>query len=71
MVNWISVAKSFSGVRQDSGDPFEVGYKFIRHYESLGIDPMTKQIIFSDSLKFDKIGQLYKEFDGKIKSIDW
>jgi len=60
-------AKSFAGIRQDSGDPAEVAYKFIRHYESLGIDPMTKQIIFSDSLNFDKIAQLYKEFEGKIQ----
>lgn len=62
------LARSFSGVRQDSGDPVEVGYKFIRHYESLGIDPMTKQIIFSDSLNFDKIAMLAKEFEGKIKA---
>lgn len=62
------LARSFSGVRQDSGDPVEIGYKFIRHYESLGIDPMTKQIIFSDSLNFDKIAMLAKEFEGKIKA---
>jgi len=62
------LAKSFSGVRQDSGDPVEVGYKFIRHYESFGIDPMTKQIIFSDSLNFDKIAMLAKEFEGKIQA---
>ena len=61
------LAKSFSGVRQDSGDPIEIGYKLIRHYESLNIDPMTKQIIFSNGLSFDKIAELYKEFRGKIQ----
>ena len=61
------LAKSFSGIRQDSGDPKETGYKFIRHYESLGIDPSTKTIIFSDGLDFDKMAELYNEFNGKIK----
>lgn len=61
------LAKSFSGVRQDSGDPIEIGYKFINHYEKLGIDPTTKQIIFSDGLNFNKIAELYKEFNNKIQ----
>jgi len=62
------LAKSYSGVRQDSGNPIEVGYKFIRHYENLGIDPMTKQIVFSDSLNFDKIVMLQKQFKDKIQT---
>ncbi|MFW5890824.1 MAG: nicotinate phosphoribosyltransferase [bacterium] len=61
-------SKSFSGIRQDSGDPIEIGYKMIRHYDKLGINPTTKQIIFSDGLNFDKIAQLSKEFKGKIQT---
>lgn len=42
----------FSGVRHDSGDPFAWGEKLISHYESLGIDPKRKTLLFSDSLDF-------------------
>ena len=45
----LTYATLFSGVRHDSGDPFEWGEKMIRHYESLGIDPKTKTLLFSDS----------------------
>lgn len=57
----------FSGVRHDSGDPFTWGDKMIEHYKSLGIDPKTKTLLFSDSLNFEKASQLYKYFSSKIK----
>lgn len=60
-------AKLYDGVRQDSGDPVEFGYRIIEHYEKLEIDPMTKTIIFSDSLDFRKAADLACEFKGKIK----
>jgi nicotinate phosphoribosyltransferase len=43
-------SKLFDGVRHDSGDPFEFADQIIDHYKGLGIDPMTKTIIFSDGL---------------------
>jgi len=43
-------AEVWSGVRHDSGDPFEFGEKVIDFYEGLGINPKTKTILFSDSL---------------------
>ena len=43
-------ARVFDSVRQDSGNPFKFTDKIINHYKSLGIDPKTKTIIFSDSL---------------------
>ena len=43
-------AEVWSGVRHDSGDPFEFGEKVIGFYEGLGINPKTKTILFSDSL---------------------
>ena len=60
------LAKGFSGVRQDSGDPFRFGIDAIEHYKRLGIDPRTKSVIFSDSLDFPKMVELFEEFTGQI-----
>ena len=57
----------FSGVRHDSGDPFEWGDKMIHHYESLGIDPKTKTLLFSDSLDFKRANDIYAYFNGKAR----
>ena len=57
----------FSGVRHDSGDPFEWGDKMIEHYNELGIDPSTKTLLFSDSLDFEKADKLYRYFKNKSK----
>lgn len=43
-------ARLFDGVRHDSGDPFIFADKIISHYESLGINPTSKTIVFSDGL---------------------
>ena len=56
----------FSGVRHDSGDPFEWGEKMIAHYESLGINPKTKTLLFSDSLDFERADQLFRHFNGRV-----
>ncbi len=61
------LAKLFDGVRQDSGDPIEFGYRTIEHYKSLNIDPTTKTIIFSDALNPQKVEKITKEFEGKIR----
>ena len=57
----------FSGVRHDSGSPFEWGDRMLEHYKSLGIDPKTKTLLFSDSLDFEKATAIKKYFDGKAK----
>lgn len=62
-------AKLFNGVRHDSGDPFESAEKIIIHYESLGIDPKTKFIVFSDNLNFPKMIELYRRFKDRIGVI--
>ena len=59
--------KLFDGARQDSGDPFEWGYKWAKHLNNLGIDPKTKSGIFSDSLNFEKMIALYIEFKDIFK----
>lgn len=59
-------AKLFNGVRQDSGDPIEVGNKVIDHYKKLGIEPKTKTIVFSDCLDVRKALALNEKFSDKI-----
>lgn len=63
----LTYATLFSGVRHDSGDPFEWGDKMIAHYKELGIDPKTKMLLFSDSLDFERADAIYKYFKDKVK----
>lgn len=60
-------AKLWDGPRHDSGDPFNFVDIFVDHYNSLGIDPMTKTIIFSDGLDIDTAINLNNYCKGKIK----
>ncbi len=57
----------FSGVRHDSGDPIAWGEKMIEHYESIGIDPKTKTLLFSDSLDFKRADEIHSHFQGRAK----
>lgn len=59
-------ALCYTGVRHDSGDPYEWGDKMIAHYENLGIDPKTKTLLFSDSLDFDKAQRIHNYFKDRI-----
>lgn len=59
-------SKLFDGVRHDSGDPLEFADKTIKHYQENGIDPLTKTIIFSDGLDFDKVKRIADYCRGKI-----
>ena len=62
-----SMVNNYSGVRHDSGDPYEWGEKMIAHYKSYGVDPKTKLLLFSDSLDFDRAQALYDYFKDRIK----
>ncbi|MEZ8096125.1 nicotinate phosphoribosyltransferase [Photobacterium swingsii] len=62
----LRLSNRFVGLRHDSGDPVTWGEKAIAHYESLGIDPTTKSLVFSDSLTLDKALAIYKHFYGRI-----
>ena len=61
----LTYATLFSGVRHDSGDPYEWGEKMLAHYKDLGINPKTKTLLFSDSLNFEKADKLYRYFNEK------
>lgn len=63
----LTYATLFSGVRHDSGDPFLWGDKMIAHYDSLGIDPKTKTLLFSDSLDFERASEIYAYFKDKTR----
>lgn len=63
----LTYATLFSGVRHDSGDPYEWGEKMIAHYNSLGIDATTKTLLFSDSLDFERAHKLNAHFASRAK----
>ncbi|WP_076736493.1 nicotinate phosphoribosyltransferase [Cronobacter sakazakii] len=60
-------AGRYQGLRHDSGDPVQWGEKAIAHYQQLGIDPLSKTLIFSDNLDFPKAIELYRHFADRVK----
>lgn len=62
-----AMTNNYSGVRHDSGDPYEWGDRMIEHYKKYGVDPKTKLLLFSDSLNFDKAQALHDYFKDKTK----
>ena len=59
-------AKLFDGIRQDSGDEYEFVDKAIKRYTELGINPMTKTIVFSNALTVEKYKDIAEYCKGKI-----
>lgn len=59
-------SKLFDGVRHDSGDPLVFADKVIAHYKTMGIDPRSKTIIFSDGLNDEKVTRIAGYCSGKI-----
>ncbi|CCV62132.1 putative nicotinate phosphoribosyltransferase [Yersinia enterocolitica (type O:2) str. YE3094/96] len=62
-------ADRYQGLRHDSGDPVEWGEKAIAHYEKLGINPMSKTLVFSDNLDLEKALSLYRHFYQRVKLV--
>ena len=62
-----AMVNNFTGVRHDSGDPYEWGDKMIAHYKKYGVDPRTKLLLFSDSLDFDRAQKLWEYFRERSK----
>lgn len=70
------LAKLYDGGRQDSGDPYAWGEKFIAHLKSLNIDPLTKIGVWSNDLTFGidpgihrdrNMVEINRHFNGRIK----
>ena len=60
-------AKLLDGFRQDSGDEYKIGNMIIEKLKSLRIDPLTKTIVFSNALDFEKASDILKYFRGRVK----
>lgn len=61
------MAMMFSGLRVDSGIEEEQVAKIIAKYEQLGIDPTTKQVVFSNGLNIDRAIEIHKYVNGRVK----
>ncbi len=61
-------AKLFDGVRHDSDDPILFIDKTVAHYQKHRIDPLSKTIIFSDTLTPEKVEKISNYCEGKIKA---
>ena len=67
--DWLA---SWTGIRIDSGDPATGAEIAIRWWKDRGEDPTKKLVIFSDALDVDKIEDLQKQFQGRVKvSFGW
>lgn len=61
------MAMMFTGLRVDSGVEEEQVEKIIEKYKSLGIDPTTKQVVFSNGLNINRAIELHKYVDGRMQ----
>ena len=53
-------SKLFDGVRHDSSDPKVFTDKTVAHYKKMGINPLSKTIIFSDNLNTESAIEISK-----------
>ena len=61
------MAMMYKGLRVDSGDEFEQIEKIIDKYRTLGIDPATKQVVFSNGLDIEKAIAIHKYCNGRLQ----
>jgi len=61
------MAMMFRGLRVDSGDERDQLEKIIAKYRSLGIDPATKQVVFSNALDINKAIALHDYVGGRMQ----
>lgn len=61
------MAMMYQGLRVDSGDEKEQVEKIINKYSELGIDPASKQVVFSNALTIDKAIDIHQYINGRVK----
>ena len=59
-------ARVFAGLRVDSGDNLEQLEKICRKYRDLGLDPSTKQVVFSNALSEESAIELHRAVAGRV-----
>lgn len=60
------LAEDYRGFRHDSGEPYAYGNNTVTFYRERGINPTTKQLIFSDGLNARGAIDLHLHFRGSI-----
>ena len=67
--DWIN---HWTGIRIDSGDPFEKGEEAIAWWTARGEEPQDKLLIFSDGLDVERMEALHARFRGRVRiSFGW
>ena len=61
------MAMMYKGLRVDSGNEEEQTEKIIAKYRSLGIDPATKQVVYSNGLDVDRAIEIHKYCNGRVQ----
>ena len=61
------MAMMYKGLRVDSGDETEQTEQIIAKYKSLGIDPATKPVVYSNGLDIDKAIEIHKMCAGRVQ----
>ena len=61
------MAMMYKGLRVDSGSEEEQTEKIIAKYSSLGIDPATKQVCFSNGLNIDRAVEIHRYVAGRVQ----
>lgn len=61
------MAMMYKGLRVDSGNEEEQTEKIIQKYISLGIDPATKQVIYSNGLDINRAIEIHKFVNGRLQ----
>ncbi|TGX83525.1 nicotinate phosphoribosyltransferase [Palleniella muris] len=59
-------ARVFAGLRVDSGNNLEQLEKICNRYHELGLDPSTKQVVFSNALDEESAIELHKAVNGRV-----
>jgi len=65
----VAFSNLFRGLRCDSGDPLEFTDKVLNHYSSLGIDPKSKTVVYSDALDLEKVEEIKKYVNGRVRDV--
>jgi nicotinate phosphoribosyltransferase len=64
-----TLAKAYDGIRQDSADPINWIARMLSMYSLSGVDPLTKTMVFSDSLNIPKAQNINSIVNGRSRCL--